>query len=82
MVKTSVKYEINYIKLPPNAELLCLTGNLVYFKGRFSRFAYTMKRNVDFSCSEETRHYMVKVQEPFNFDFVLLVAEKDVSHHD
>ena len=43
-----------------DAELLNLTGNLVFYKGRFSCFAYTMNRNVDFSCTEETRRY------PFN----------------
>ena len=33
-----------------DAELLNLTGNLAFYKGWFSRFAYTMNRNVDFSC--------------------------------
>ena len=33
-----------------DAELLNLIENLVFGKGRFSRFAYTMNRNVDFSC--------------------------------
>ena len=32
------------------AELLNLAENLVSCKGQFSRLAYTMNRNVDFSC--------------------------------
>ena len=32
--------------------------------------------------NEETRPYLSNVFEPFNFSFVLLVIEKDISHHD
>ena len=40
-----------------------------------------MDRNVDF---KETGLYLFlfNAYEPFNFNFVLLVIEKDVSHHD
>ena len=31
------------------------------------------------AVTEEIRRYMAKVQEPFNFDFVLLVVEKDTT---
>ena len=32
--------------------------------------------------TEETRPYLFNLFEPFNFNFVLLVIEKDISHHD
>ena len=56
-----------------NAKLLYLTGNLVFCKGWFSRFASAV--------TEETRRYLFNAYEPFNFDFVLMVIEKYVSHH-
>ena len=34
------------------------------------------------AVTEETRRYLLNAYEPFNFDFVLLVLKKDVSHHD
>ena len=41
-----------------------------------------MNRNVDLAVTEETRLYLFNTYEQFNFNFVLLVIEKDVSHHD
>ena len=32
--------------------------------------------------TEETKLYLLNAYEPFSFNFVLLVVEKDVSHHD
>ena len=34
------------------------------------------------AVTEETRRYLFNIYEPFNFDFELLIVEKDVSHHD
>ena len=33
------------------------------------------------TVTEETRLYLFNTYEPFNFNFVLLVIEEDVSHH-
>ena len=63
-------------------ELLNLAENLVFCKGRFSRFTYTMSNNVVSAAADETRLYLFNANEPFNFNFVLMVIEKDVSHHD
>ena len=51
-----------------DAELLNFTEDLVFCKGGFSSFAYTMNRNI--TVTEETRLY------PFNSNFVLLVNKK------
>ena len=32
--------------------------------------------------TEETKLYLLNAYEPFSFNFVLLVVEKDVRHHD
>ena len=32
--------------------------------------------------AEETRSYLFNAYEPFSFNFVLLVIERDVSYHD
>ena len=64
------------------SELLNLAENLVFCKGRFSRFTYTMSNNVVSAAADETRLYLFNANEPFNFNFVLMVIEKDVSHHD
>ena len=37
---------------------------------------------LDSVVTEETRRYLYNAHEPFNFNFELLVIEKDVSHHD
>ena len=39
-----------------------------------------MNRNANSAATEETRLY--NADEPFNFNFVFLVIEKDVIHHD
>ena len=61
--------------------MLNLAENLVFFKGRFSRFAYTMIETLISAVAEETRLYLFNANEPFNFNLVLMVIEKDVSHH-
>ena len=53
------------------AELLNLGGNLVFCKGQFSRFTYTMIETLISAVTEETRRYLFNAYEPFNFDFVL-----------
>ena len=53
-----------------------MTENLVFYKGRFSRFTYTINRKVDFRCTEETRLYLFHAYELSSFNFVLLVMEK------
>ena len=57
-----------------DAELLNFTEDLVFCKGGFSSFAYTMNRNI--TVTEETRLYLFNAYEPFNSDFVLLVNKK------
>ena len=34
------------------------------------------------AVTEEARLYLFKAYEPFNFNFLLLIIEKDVNHHD
>ena len=57
-----------------DAELLNFTEDLVFCKGGFSSFAYTMNRNI--TVTEETRLYLFNAYEPFNSNFVLLVNKK------
>ena len=57
-----------------DAELLNFTEDLVFCKGGFSSFAYTMNRNI--TVTEETKLYLFNAYEPFNSNFVLLVNKK------
>ena len=41
-----------------------------------------MNRNVDSVVTEETKLYLFNAYELFSLNFVLLVIEKDISHHD
>ena len=34
------------------------------------------------AAAEETEPYLFNANETFNFNFVLMVIEKDISHHD
>ena len=58
-----------------------MVENLVFCKDRFSCFACTMKTLVS-GVAEESRFDIFNKYEPFNFNFVLLLIEKDVSLYD
>ena len=70
---------------------------MVYFlcKVNFKKSFYPQTSKADFhvlyilwtetlisAVNEETRLYLFIAYEPFNFNFVILVIQKDVSHHD
>ena len=61
---------------PPN-----LVESLVFCKDGSSCFACTMKTLIS-TVAEESRLYIFNKYKPFNFNFVLLFIEKDVSNHD
>ena len=64
-----------------DSELPNLVDNLVFCKDRSLCFACTMKTLIS-AVAEGSRFDIFKEYEPFNFNFVLLFIEKDVSHHD
>ena len=58
-----------------------LVENLVFYKDRPSCFTCTMKTLIS-AVAEESRFDIFNEYEPFNFNFLLLFIEKDVSYHD
>ena len=58
------------------AEQLSLTENLVFCKGWFSHFTYTMIKKLISVVTEETRLYLFHAYKLSSFNFLLLVIEK------
>ena len=53
-----------------------LVENLVFYKGRSSYFACSMK-TLNSVVAEESRFDIFNIYEPLNFNFLLLLIEKD-----
>ena len=65
-----------------DVDLLNLTENSVSVKAGFQVLHVLWIEMFISAGTEETRLYIFKAYEPFNFNFMFLVIEKDVSHHD